>query len=129
MKHRILIADDETTFAEAVAEFFVDRGYDARSVSSAESALALIPEFDPHIVVTDLRMPGRSGLALLEQLKASGDRRVIIMTAYADLPALWKSAHMHADGFVLKPLDMENLAAIVERSPGADPAPVSQQDR
>lgn len=125
MRRRILIADDETTFAEAVAEFFVDRGYDAKAVSSAESALALIPEFDPHIVVTDLRMPGRSGLQLLEQLKTSGERRVIIMTAYADLPALWKSAHMHADGFVLKPLDMENLAAIVERPLGAISDPES----
>jgi DNA-binding NtrC family response regulator len=125
MKRRILIADDETTFAEAVAEFFVDRGYDAKAVSCAESALALIPEFDPHIVVTDLRMPGRSGLQLLEQIKASGERRVIIMTAYADLPALWKSAHMHADGFVLKPLDMENLAAIVERPLGSVSDPES----
>lgn len=124
MTKRILIADDETTFAGAVAEFFADRGYDARSVSSAESAIDLIPDFDPHVVVTDIRMPGRGGLHLLERMKASGSRRVIIMTAYADLPAIWKSSHLHADGFVLKPLDMENLAAIVERAlqPGNGPA-------
>lgn len=117
MKKRILVIDDERPFADSLVEYFVDRGYEARAVYDAEGGLAVLEAYDPHAIVTDLRLPGESGLDLLARIRTAGDRRVVVLvSAHGDLPAVWKTAHFHGDGFLRKPLSIESLGRVIEEA-------------
>lgn len=115
MKRRLLVIDDERPFADSLVEFFTDREYEARAAYDAESGRRIADDFDPHAIISDIKMPGQSGLDFLEEIRSHGDRRVVILvTAHGDLPALWQSMRLHADGFMRKPLSMEGLGRVVE---------------
>lgn len=117
MSPRLLIVDDERPFAEALAEFFADRGYEVRAVGSTAEALASIEGFAPDAVISDVRMPGSTGLDLLERLRARAKNpAVVLVTAYGELPEIWRANRLKADGFVRKPLSMEHLASVVEEA-------------
>ena len=114
-RRRILIIDDETPFAEAVAEYFRDAECEAHFVSSVRDAMKEIRSFDPDVVIADIRMPDAGGLDLLELLRGTGDHRVvIIVTAYGDIHQVWRALHFEADGFLRKPVDMEQLVRLVD---------------
>src|SRR5207302_1929430 len=68
-RRRVLVVDDYAPSAEGLVEHLEGSGYDARSAYSAEQALAIAESFDPELVVSDLVMPGMSGIQLLEQMR------------------------------------------------------------
>lgn len=112
---RVLIIDDERPFAEAVAEFFADRGCETRAVYSISAALQELSQFDPNVVIADIRMPDGQGLDLLEVIRGTGERRVVvIVTAYGDMHHVWRALQFDADGFLRKPVEMEQLARLVD---------------
>ncbi len=117
MKRRVLVIDDERPFADSLVEFFTDKGFEARASYDAESGRLVVNEFDPHAIISDIKMPGQSGLDFLQEIRRHGDRRVVILvTAHGDLPVLWQSMRLHADGFMRKPLSMESLGRVVEEA-------------
>ena len=66
-KERILIVDDETSARTGLASLISSWNYKTESAEDGEKAMALVPEFDPAVVVTDLIMPGMDGMALLRK--------------------------------------------------------------
>ena len=81
---RILVVDDETDLAESCKRLLLSRGYQARAAASGEEAVELIQEFEPDLVITDLRMPGMSGMELLGRARQlRPDAQVIMATAYS----------------------------------------------
>ena len=84
-KERILIVDDETSARTGLASLISSWNYKTESAEDGEKAMALVPEFEPAVVVTDLIMPGMDGMALLRKIKEEySDLTVIMLTADFD---------------------------------------------
>jgi putative two-component system response regulator len=112
---RILLIDDEPIVRDLMAEILQDAGYEVTSAETAERALALLESSDPALVVSDVLMPGLSGLELLEALNARrASLPVILVTGAGTYETLSEALTHGAAGFVRKPFahaDLENAVA------------------
>ena len=114
---RILIVDDEEILARSVARFLNHRGHSCYAAHSAESALELIPETDPELLLLDIRLPGVSGLDLLAQIRQQDSQTpIIMMTAFASVEDAISAVRHGASNFVRKPIDLDELALIIDRA-------------
>lgn len=98
------VIDDDQAVRESL-EFLLDcAGLRVTGYESADSFLAALPGLEPGCVVTDVRMPGMSGIELVERLKALGMRNpVIIITGHADVPMAIHAMKQGVDDFIEKP--------------------------
>jgi cyclic di-GMP phosphodiesterase len=114
---RILVVDDERAIVSTVVRRLQR---EADVVSGAHSGEAALERFDAQgfdIVVTDISMPGMSGLDLLGAVKERDPLvQVIIMTAHAQLDLVVRALRLHADDYLLKPFDLEQLVHAVRRA-------------
>jgi CheY-like chemotaxis protein len=115
---RILVADDDPSMRVVVAEVLAKDGHLVEQATDGRELLALltVDAAQPYdLIVSDIRMPGLTGLQILEALRASEQRTpVILMTAFGDEPT---RARAEAFGAVMleKPFTMEELRAWVGR--------------
>jgi two-component system response regulator RegA len=83
---RILIVDDDEPFRLALRNAFLRRGYEVSLAGNAEEASAGLREAVPHYAVVDLRMPGRSGLDVVRELRAlPRPPQVVVLTGYGSI--------------------------------------------
>ena len=82
IEQRMLVVDDEAIILEEMIEVFEGRGFHCRGATGADQALALIRE-DPEItlIVTDVKMPGKSGMDLIIEARRIPDRRIVFIVA------------------------------------------------
>jgi len=114
---RVLVVDDEANAREALAEILQDEGYETRSASDGKKALTLLPSFDPHVVLTDLKMPVLDGIGLLERGRAGSNGVVfLVMTAFGSIETAVEAIKKGADNYLTKPLDLDALSAVVGRA-------------
>ncbi|MGE4158941.1 MAG: sigma-54-dependent transcriptional regulator [Planctomycetota bacterium] len=117
MKPRILVVDDETAICNIVAALLEDRSYEAVTCGSAEEAEKCLSDATFDLVITDLALPGKSGLDLLTVIKAAYPRlQVIMMTAYATVKTAVEAMKLGAFHYVTKPFDNDELMVNVQRS-------------
>ncbi|UCC71896.1 MAG: sigma-54-dependent Fis family transcriptional regulator, partial [Gemmatimonadota bacterium] len=116
MRH-VLVVDDDATIRESLSEALSDDVTEIRTAEDAERALSIIDERLPDVVISDVRMPGLDGLALLKLL---GERapsvEVILMTAYDDMPTVVAAMREGAHDFLVKPLDLHDLRRVLART-------------
>jgi two-component system response regulator FixJ len=106
-----LIEDDEAAL-ESLRLLIEGRGLAVRAFASAEAFLASLPELQPACVVSDVRLPGMSGLDLQRALKGQGrDVPVILITGHGDIAMAVGAMKEGALDFVEKPYDAEHLIA------------------
>ena len=115
MKGRLLIVDDEPDARELLAAAFAQMGARVHVVSSADEAMAAIARERPHLVISDIGMPGQDGYALLQRLRASeigSGRRLpaVALTAYATAEDVKRALAAGYDLHVAKPVDALTLA-------------------
>ncbi|MEX0893616.1 MAG: sigma-54 dependent transcriptional regulator [Gemmatimonadota bacterium] len=116
MSRNILLVDDDERVLKSLARVLNDGRTRVRSAASAEAALACVAEARPHLVLSDVRMPGMGGLELLTLLKERAPEvDVVLMTAYEDLSTVAGAMREGAADFLVKPLDLHQLRAVVER--------------
>lgn len=122
----VLIVDDDSMIRDCMAAFFEDEGFAVHTSSSAEDALRSLPEVNPAVCITDLRLPGMNGELFIQQ--ASGrcpSAHFMIHTGSAYiLSDELRALGMCADDVLLKPVhDLSLLASRVMRiaSGGATP--------
>lgn len=117
MPNEIYVADDDADFLAAMLEMLVKAGFDARGFDGGRALLkALDPEFEG-IVLSDLLMPGMSGLELLAEIrKAAPAVPVILITGHGDIPAAVAATRDGAFDFLEKPAPREVLIATVKRA-------------
>ena len=107
----ILIVDDEKNYTMIIGEILQEEGYASISASSGMEALDILNNEIIDLVLTDVKMPGMSGIQLLENIKEiNPDIPVIIMTAYGSVEKAVDAMHRGAYTFILKPF--ENQARI-----------------
>ncbi len=111
---RVLIVDDEPDFAELLQAFVASNGYTPLVASSGPEALRKVKEERPHLVLSDIRMPGMDGLEVLRHIRGI-DREVgvIMVTAVEDAAVGCKSLRMGAFDYLVKPLDIEYLEQVL----------------
>ena len=113
----ILIVDDEQPVRHMLQRFFESSGYVVYDAVSGQAGLAADAEFNPDLVLTDLKMPGMDGLEMAQKLmEGNPDRPVLMMTAYADVESARKAMQIGVYEYFLKPLDMHDLLAGLERA-------------
>lgn len=116
MLHQILIVDDEDTIRLNLGQYFRARDYEVREADNGKAALELCRSVPIDVVLLDLRLPDQDGLEVLKKIKSvSPGTGVIIITAYGDVETAVKAIQLQADNFVLKPVDLASLEAIVKK--------------
>ncbi|MGD2047179.1 MAG: sigma-54 dependent transcriptional regulator [Gemmatimonadota bacterium] len=124
MSETVLVVDDEPRIRRIVELALGERGYQVLTAESAEDALDLLETEPVNVVVTDLQLPGRSGLELLADM--SRDRPalpVILITAFGTVETAVEAIKAGAFDYVLKPFSVEELEALVERALEASQTP------
>lgn len=115
----ILIVDDDKSSGSAVAEFIEEQlGYKIRLCYNGEDALVALKGDTYQMVISDMRMPGISGLDLLKRIKLlpNGEAiEVIIMTGFGDMESSIEALRSKAYDYLLKPVNVEELAILIER--------------
>jgi response regulator RpfG family c-di-GMP phosphodiesterase len=115
---RILVVDDDESVKRFIESALADAGYTVSSADDGESALEMFRAEPFDLVVTDLKMPGLSGIQLLEAVKRHQPAvEVIVVTAYATLDTAVKALRHGAYDLITKPLeDLEALFRVVGRA-------------
>ena len=116
-KGSILVVDDEPAMRLLLSSVLKEEGHDVTAAASGEEALRLIAKRHYHLVLTDLKMPGISGLELLKQVKRDDPgTAVIILTAFGTVEGAVEAMRMGAVHYLLKPLsNPEELRLSVRR--------------
>jgi two-component system C4-dicarboxylate transport response regulator DctD len=117
MLNSVIVVDDEAPIREAVQQWLSLSGFDVQLFSRPEDCLARLPEHFSGVVLSDVRMPGMSGLELLEQLhKRDPDLPVILLTGHGDVPMAVDAMRDGAYDFLEKPFTPETLLGSLRRA-------------
>lgn len=114
---RILVTDDEMSIREVLAEGLESFGYEVVQAGNAAAAFGIVAHGGIDLVLSDIDMPGESGLSLLSRVKAlEGDIDVIMVTGVVDLEVAIGAIRQGAADYVTKPFNLEEVQIVVERT-------------
>jgi two-component system C4-dicarboxylate transport response regulator DctD len=117
MLNSVIVVDDEAPIREAIQQWLSLSGFTVQVFSRGDECLARLPEHFPGVVLTDVRMPGMSGLELLAQLQARDkDLPVILLTGHGDVPMAVQAMRDGAYDFLEKPFSPETLISNLRRA-------------
>lgn len=117
MNETILLVDDEQGIRTVMGLSLRDAGYNVLTVPSGEEALELFAKRPIPIVITDIKMPGISGLELLKQIKSTApETEVILISGHADLDIAIQGLKLEASDFITKPIDDDLLHISIKRA-------------
>jgi two-component system response regulator HydG len=114
---RILIVDDHLEMARTIADYLGQRKMDARAVSSAQEAMALLARESFDALLTDLRMKGMDGLDLLDAAhRLDAELPVVVMTAFGGIDSAIESIQRGAYHYITKPFKLDVVRVLLERA-------------
>ncbi len=112
---RILVVDDERSVAEVCHEFLTVEGHQVSLAFNAEEAIRLLPEVRPDVVLTDINLPGESGLEVMRHAKeVDPEVCVIVVTGHATTSMAIDALRQGAYDFVTKPFDLDAVHKIIK---------------
>ncbi len=115
-RSHVLVVDDDSSLRRVMKMQLEEAGYDVSLASDGDEAWTMLQELEPHLVITDLRMP-TTGLELLERItKAAMQTTVIVVTAFGTVETAVEAMKMGAYDYVTKPLDFDALVLVVHRA-------------
>ncbi len=113
----ILVVDDDENVRRVLELQLLDAGFAVTTASDGASALAILEDWPPDLLITDLKMPGMSGLELLTALRHSHPEiTVIIVTAFGSVSSAVEAMRAGAYDYITKPVDYEQLLLVVNRA-------------
>ena len=116
-KIKILVVDDEQGLCAGVQEALRREGYVVDAMTDAPAALKLAQQRLYNLIISDMKMPGLTGLELLTQVRANNrDTLFILMTAYGTVENAVEAMKQGAYDYLPKPIDMKRLRALVEKA-------------
>jgi len=117
--HRILVVDDDPAQRSLFESFLASRGFEVITASSGDEAFALLQSRPVDMMISDVRMPGMSGLEVLRRLGEGAARLPVVMvTAYPDIRDAVGAIRDGAVNYLVKPIDLDELLSLVEESIG-----------
>ena len=112
----VLVVDDQEMVRGMCQQVIDSLGYRSILAESGQEALELLERHPVDIVVADLKMPGMSGIELLDRIKARNARvEVIIMTGYASVASAVQAMKLGASDYIVKPFSPEEMKLVIER--------------
>lgn len=117
MTKPVWIIDDDRSIRWVLEKALAREGIEYKSFASADEALSELPGSLPQMVISDIRMPGSSGLELLQRMRNEHpDLPVIIMTAYSDLESAVSAFQGGAFEYLPKPFDVNHAVELIRRA-------------
>jgi len=114
---RLVVVDDETKLLRLIASLFEDHGWRVRTATRAEEAEQLLRAGSYDVLVTDVRLPRRSGIELLKLAHSiQPDLQVVVISAYGTVSGAVEAMRLGAFDYLLKPFELEGLLLIAERA-------------
>jgi CheY-like chemotaxis protein len=118
---KVLVVDDDRAVRAVLVGLLDQAGYETAAAASGEEALALLHEADVDLVLTDLRMPGMGGMALIAELGVrSPELPVVVLTAHGSIPLAVEAVKAGAREFLTKPFEKDELCGVVDRALGGE---------
>ena len=113
---KILIIDDEEGIVEEVVDFLEEEGFDVKSADMGKPGIELFREFQPDLLLLDMKLPDMSGIEILELVKKESPlTKVIVNTGYVDQDLIDRAEELGRDAFLQKPFDLMFLIEEVNR--------------
>lgn len=109
----LLIVDDDKSMRQSLLALMQAAGWQAEAVARADRALELLGEMQPDVILSDVRMPGMSGLDLLAQLERDMAPPLVLISAHGDIPMAVEAMQAGAYSFVEKPYEPRRLLTIL----------------
>jgi CheY-like chemotaxis protein len=123
LKRIALVVDDQRDLADSLAVLIEALGHEALTAYDAPTALALAREFRPQLVITDVSMPGETGITLAKCVRSDphlGNCRLVAHSGYTE--ELFGAAAADVfDDWVIKPVTLETLQMVISRCPHPQP--------
>ena len=117
VKKKILIVDDDPNLLRLLGIRLSAAGYNVESAASAKIALGILKSFQPHMVISDLRMEGMDGMALFEKIRKQYPHMpVVIMTAHGTIPDAINATKQGIFSFLTKPFESQELLETVQKA-------------
>src|SRR6476469_4444358 len=114
VKH-LLLVEDEAPLRAAIAEQLTDRGYHVEQAGTGEAALAKLADFAFDVIITDLRLPGIDGAAVVEAaVERYPDIVAIVVTGYGTVKDAVEAIKRGASDFVNKPFQIDELLHVLD---------------
>ncbi len=114
---RILVVDDERSMQEFLEIFLRREGFEVSTAGDVEAALVAIDSDDYDLVITDIQMPGRTGLDLLREVRDRSPETVVLMiTAYASADTAIAAMKEGAYDYITKPFKVEEIRLVIEKA-------------
>ena len=116
-KGRVLVVDDEATARATLADILADQGYAVETAADGNNALVKLEAFNPHVVLTDLDMPGMTGMELLKRVRDSNpnETSVLVMSAFGAVENGVEAMREGAAQYLEKPLNTNELLLVLSR--------------
>ncbi|WP_306589796.1 sigma-54 dependent transcriptional regulator [Geothrix sp. 21YS21S-4] len=125
----LLLVEDKDSFRRLLARALEGSAWSVRAVADPQEALRALEEAPSHVLVTDLRLPGMSGLELIRRARRlRPELRIVLMSAFGEPRDIVEAMRLGADDFLPKPFDLDAFLALLERlralagAPPPDPA-------
>jgi PAS domain S-box-containing protein len=114
---KVVVIDDEDDIREVLRLSLQDSGYEVATAADGASGLRLCSDLQPQVVITDVRMPGISGIEVLERVKnGSPDTEVIVVTAFGEMDLAIRALQLDASDFITKPISNQALNLALDRA-------------
>jgi CheY-like chemotaxis protein len=128
-KETMLVVEDEDIMREALVDYFSGEGHAVDTAQDGDNALEKFNLKNYDIMIIDLRLPGRDGLSVLEEVRAKNPKaKVIMITAYPSLETETKAKQNGAIEYLTKPFELSYLETLINQSLEVDvvPTPVEE---
>jgi two-component system response regulator AtoC len=118
VKGRILLVDDEANVRKALTATLRKDGYETREAGSGAQALRIMEEFQPDVMLIDLRMPELDGMETLRRLQQSGRAHptVVMMTAFGSSHDVMEAMKLGAFDYIQKPFDLNQVKQVIAKA-------------
>lgn len=128
-KRKVWVVDDDSSIRWVLCRTLRAEGYEVRDFVHAEAVLSQIDRDPPDVLLTDIRMPGKSGLELAQIMRERHSKiPCIIMTAHTDLDSALASYDSGAFEYLPKPFDLDDAVRLVSRAVGTKAVPQTEPD-
>jgi two-component system KDP operon response regulator KdpE len=134
-RSRILVVDDETQITRVLRTTLSSQGYEVKTAGDGESGCQAVRDWLPDLIITDLSMPGMSGVELCRAVRKRGQIPIIVLSVRGEEKTKIEALDAGADDYVTKPFSVNELLARVRANlrrvaatPEAQPEPIEEGD-
>ncbi len=116
-KKAVLVVDDDEQIVDTISRFLKSENYDIITANSAIDGLEKFKLYQPGIIITDVVMPGMTGIELLKEIKRiDSNSEIIVLTGHSDMQSAVNALKNNASEYLIKPVDFDVLKHAVEKA-------------